>query len=413
MAQLRHPHLVAVTQSFLKDGVLCILTEYVQGGSVAGRERSAMASSAAMAAIAHESAPAATAAGVGGLFAAAPAALADPVGDASKKLADASYPLLQQIDWSRSPALNKWLSSAAEGWSPGKPVAEAVGSTLKLGLAMDQKLVAASVAAHEKAVADAAAQPGLVTPLEDHAAVTESIARMFATVPADSVKAVFDTYSKVGLKAINRDWFASVNTNDAKASFQAFFNLQKQVLAAQQVRPLAQDTSARIGAAYKLQAPVYTDKLGAAAKELADASYPMLKKINWESAPVLTKWLGSSSQTWDPVKISAAVGSALKASAAMDPKLILQSVAAHDKALTDALEQPGLVTPLADHEAVTESIVRMLASAPPDTVKAVFDTFAEVGLKDLNEQWYSTMDAAVAQTAYDKFLALSEVVKAR
>lgn len=363
---------------------------------------------------AQQSSAAATAAGVGGLFAAAPAALADPLGDASKKLADASYPLLKQIDWARSPALNKWLSGAAEGWSPGKPVAQAVGSTLKLGLALDPKLVAASVAAHEKAVADAAAQPGLVTPLKDHAAVTESIARMFATVPANKVKAVFDTYSKVGLKAINRDWFASVNPDDAKASFRAFFDLQRRVLKDSQVRPFAQDTSARTDyGVYTLKDPVYTDKLGAAAKELADASYPMLKKIDWDGAPVLTKWLSSASQTWEPVKISAAVDSALKASAAMDPKLIMQAVAAHDKALTDALEQPGLVTPLADHEAVTESIVRMLASAPPEKVRAVFDTFAEVGLGDLNAQWYSTMEPAVAQTAYDKFVALSEVVKAR
>merc|ERR1711972_460091 len=139
----------------------------------------------------------------------------------------------------------------------------------------------------------------------------------------------------------------------------------------------------------------------------------MLKKIKWDGAPVLTKWLGASSQTWEPAKIGAAVDSVLKASAAMDPKLIRQAVGVHDKALTDALAQPGLVTPLADHEAVTESIVRMLASAPPNTVKAVFDTFAEVGLGDLNEQWYSTMEPAVAQTAYEKFLALSEVVKAR
>jgi len=348
---------------------------------------------------------AATAAAVGaaGMFAAAPPALADSIGDASKKLAEASYPLLQQIDWARSPALNKWLSNAADGWSPGKEIAQAVDSTLKLGVAMDPQLVAAAVAAHEKAVADAADKPGLVTPLEDHVAVTESIARMFASAPQGLVKGVFDTYSKVGLKGINRDWYASVNSADARASYKAFLALKEKV---------RDEEFSTYKAGVANVVPDYTDKLGAAAKELADASYPLIQKIDWEKSPVLTKWLGSASETWEPAKIAAAVDSTLKASAAMDSQLIVKAVAAHDKAVVDAINQPGLVTPLADHEAVTESIVRMLASAPPEKVKAVFDTYAEVGLKDLNGQWFSTLNPADAEAAYKTFLALSEVVKA-
>jgi len=340
---------------------------------------------------------------VAGMLAAAPPALADPIGDASSKLATASYPLLQQIDWARSPALNKFLVNAADGWSPGKDVARAVDSTLKLGVAMDPKLVKAAVTAHEKAVADAAGIPGLVTPLEDHKAVTEAIARMLASAPEDMVKGVFDTYSKVGLKTINQDWFASVNAQDARAAYKAFLSLKDKVRD-QQLES--------INFKAKAIAPNYNDKLGAAAKDLADASYPLLKKIDWERTPVLTKWLGSSAETWAPTKISDAVEATLQASAAMDPKLIVQAVAAHDAAVVHAIDKPGLVTPLADHEAVTEAIARMLASAPSDKVFDVFRTYAKVGLEDLNGDWFSTLNAAEAEAAYKSFLALSEVVKA-
>merc|ERR1719229_585387 len=241
----------------------------------------------------------------------APAALADPIADTSKKLADASYPLLQQIDWARSPALNKWLSGAAESWNPGKKIGYALDATLKLGMQMDQKLVASSVAAHEKAIAAAANQPGLVTPLAQHEAVTESIVRMIASAPRDRVQEVFDTYSRVGLKNINRDWFASVNPADARAAYRAFLQTGNK-LSSPPIMAQPNTQSLAEGPIYQLKAPVYSDKLGAAAKELADSSYPLLKKIDWESTPVLTKWLGSASQSWEPAKIAAAVDSALK-----------------------------------------------------------------------------------------------------
>lgn len=331
---------------------------------------------------------------------AAPAAFADDIGAASKKLADASYPLIQAIDWGKSPVLTKWLSESGANWGPTK-IAAAVESTLKLGLAMDQDLVVKAVQAHDKAIMDAMNNPKLVTPLADHEEVTEAIARMIASAPPALVKDVFNRYLGVGLKDLNQDWFKTLNEEDARKAYQAFLELKDVVYA----------SGPKGASAVATASPDYSDKLGGAAKVLADASYPLVQNIKWERTPVLTKWLENSAATWSPQKIAAAVDSTLKLSVAMDQGLVKKSVAAHDVAILHSMGKPGLQAPLADHEAVTESIVRMLASAPPEKVKAVFDTYSQVGLQGLNKEWFAKMTPADAQAAYKTFLALSEVVK--
>lgn len=331
---------------------------------------------------------------------AAPAAFADDISVASKKLADASYPLIQSIDWGRSPVLTKWLGEAGAKWTPNK-IAYAVESTLKLGLAMDQGLIVKAVQAHDKAILDAMKDPKLVTPLADHEEVTEAIARMIASAPPALVKDVFNYYLNVGLNDLNRNWFKTLNEEDARKAYEAFLELKDVVYA----------SGPKGSAAVVSAAPDYSDKLGGAAKALADASYPLIKKIDWERTPVLTKWLDDSAAKWNPEKIAAAVDSTLQLGVAMDQDLVRKSVAAHDAAILHSVGKFGLKAPLADHEAVTESIVRMLASAPPEKVKAVFDAYSEVGLQDLNKEWFAKMTPASAEAAYKTFLALSEVVK--
>jgi hypothetical protein len=351
---------------------------------------------------ARYAAPLSTASGAAAMFAVAPAAHADRIGDAAKNLADASYPLVEKIDWGRTPEIAKWLSNA-QGWSAGKDkLAEAVESTLKLGLEMDPALIKASVAAHDTAVINAMGKPGLVTPLSDHEAVTESIARMLASAPAADIRAVFDTYAKVGLKSLNGQWYSTLDSGDVAKSYKAFLALKDEVYAA------APKAASTVSAA----ASNYNDKIGVSAKDLADAAYPLFKDIDWANTPVLTKWFSDSVAQWDENKLAAAMDAVLKLSVAMDSKLITQAVAVHDKAVLDALRQPGLVTTRADNEAVFESIARMFASAP-DKVKPVFDAFAEVGIKDLNGAWFATMDKAGAERVFQSFQKLAQVVQGR
>jgi len=61
-----------------------------------------------------------------------------------------------------------------------------------------------------------------------------------------------------------------------------------------------------------------------------------------------------------------------------------------------------LLTPLANHEAVTVAIAKLIASAPPAKIKAVFDTVPNV--QGLNFDWFSTMSVPDAVKSYQALL---------
>merc|ERR1719323_1719022 len=79
-------------------------------------------------------------------------------------------------------------------------------------------------------------------------------------------------------------------------------------------------------------------------------------------------------------------------------------------ALLDAVDGK-LVTPLANHEAVTVAIAKLIASAPPAKIKAVFDTVPNV--QGLNADWFGTMSVPDAVKSYQAFLETAAAVKAR
>merc|ERR1711920_1080051 len=79
----------------------------------------------------------------------------------------------------------------------------------------------------------------------------------------------------------------------------------------------------------------------------------------------------------------------LELSVNLDPKLVKDAVQAHKKAV-DSMG-PDFVTPLANHEAVTVAIAKLIASAPPAKIKAVFDAVPNV--QGLNTDWFATMSA--------------------
>merc|ERR1711963_1067197 len=70
-----------------------------------------------------------------------------------------------------------------------------------------------------------------------------------------------------------------------------------------------------------------------------------------------------------------------------------------------------LLTPLANHEAVTVAIAKLIASAPPAKIKAVFDTVPNV--QGLNLDWFSTMSVPDVVKSYQAFLETAAAVKAR
>merc|ERR1712014_298163 len=188
--------------------------------------------------------------------------------------------------------------------------------------------------------------------------VTIALAKMFAAAPKDKIKAVFD--ATPGVQDLNSAWYAQMPQADAQATFEAF-------------------------------------------KKLADASYPMLQKIDWAGTGVLDKYVTNTPASKQGIQ------ALLDAGLAMDPKVIQGATQAHLDAVNAVDGQ--LLTPLANHEAVTVAIAKLIASAPPAKIKAVFDTVPNV--QGLNLDWFSTMSVPDAVKSYQAFLETAAAVKAR
>merc|ERR1719174_948132 len=158
-------------------------------------------------------------------------------------------------------------------------------------------------------------------------------------------------------------------------------------------------------------APAFSDSIDDAAKAFADATYPVMEKIDWERTPQLTKWIADASKSWDPKLMAMATDRVLEAGLAADPRLIMAAVSAHDKALDDAIGRPGNVLPLNDHEDVTVAIARMIASMPNAKVMAIYDAFSAAGTQTLWPDFYNSLSRADVDATYKAFLELAQAVK--
>merc|ERR1712203_147346 len=241
-----------------------------------------------------------------------------------------------------------------------------------------------AVQAHKKALD--ATGPDFVTPLKNHEEVTIALAKMFAAAPKDKIKAVFD--ATPGVQDLNAAWYAQMPQADAQATFEAFKELAAIVKESPEkaVTPVA--------------APSMDGPIGVAAKKLADASYPLISSIDWAGTGVLDKYVVSTPAN------KAGISALLDAGLAMDPKVIQGATRAHLDALSAV--DGKLVTPLANHEAVTVAIAKLIASAPPAKIKAVFDAVANV--QGLNTDWFATMSAPDAIKSYQAFLETAAAV---
>merc|ERR1712039_725521 len=101
------------------------------------------------------------------ILGAAPA-FADEIGNAAKKLSDASYPFLKDINWNSGLALTKPGSASAGDWL------KAIDKAIVMGASMDSKLLKAAVDAHHKAIGSASSG---VTSKADFEAINAALGR--------------------------------------------------------------------------------------------------------------------------------------------------------------------------------------------------------------------------------------------
>ena len=96
-------------------------------------------------------------------------------------------------------------------------------------------------------------------------------------------------------------------------------------------------------------------------------------KHSWEP---LLRYISEISAK-NPKSVATAFDKVLETGLTMDPKLIQAAVAAHDKALDNAINNPGLVTFKADWAAVNEALARMIGSADAGKFKALLTAFPQ------------------------------------
>merc|ERR1719203_2203100 len=166
-------------------------------------------------------------------------AFADEIGDAAKKLSDASYPFLKDINWNSGLALTKPGSAGAGDWL------KAIDKAIVMGASMDSKLLRAAVEAHHKAIGSAGSS-GL-TSKADYEAINAALGRAIASVPESQVMDVYNSFSGLVSGDVPAYLMATVKEADAKAAYAALMEF-KDVVKAHPITPAA-DTSSVSGAA--------------------------------------------------------------------------------------------------------------------------------------------------------------------
>merc|ERR1711988_2034016 len=315
----------------------------------------------------------AAAAGAAAMLGTSPA-FADEIGDAAKKLGEASYAFAKEVDWNNGLYLQ----------SPGKfaplEALKAIDKMIVMGAAADPKALKAAVDAHHKAVGSISGPNG-VTSQADWEAVNAALGRVIASVPESMVMDVYNSVSSITGPGVPAYLKSLVNGADAERAYSAFLEFKDVVKSAQVSSP---------GPA----ATAVADKgIGAAAKKLSDASYPFLKEVDWLSDLYL-KALDKAT-----VMGSAMDGNALKAAAE-----------AHHKAI-GSIDGKG-VTSAADYEAVLAGLGRVIASVPTSKTMDVYNAFAKITPGDVPNKLFSTVDNLEAQVAARAFYEFKDVVKA-
>lgn len=247
----------------------------------------------------RKAAPAAAAASATMLM--APAAFADEIGDAAKKLGDASYAFAKEVDWNNGvflqapgkfqplkalTAIDKMIDARLHPCTlyvcgrclkrQLEPKACYLASSLNsrackvMGASADPKLLKAAAEAHHKAIGSISGPNG-VTSRADWDAVNAALGRVVASVPKAQVMDVYNAVKDITDPKVPAYMKSLVNGPDAEKAYAAFLEF-KDVVAKNQVTAASAPATVPSG-----------DKIGAAAKALSDASYPFIKDIDWLS----------------------------------------------------------------------------------------------------------------------------------
>jgi hypothetical protein len=312
----------------------------------------------------------------------APPAFADAIGDAAKKLGDASYPFAKSVDW------NSALYQQAPGaFKPGEAL-KAIDKMIVMGAQADPKLLKAAVEAHHKAVGSVSGNG--VTSRADWDAVNAALGRVFASVPESTVMDVYNAVSDITDSGVPA--YLKAGTSGADQAYAGILDFAK-VVKSNQVSSAGPSASVPSG-----------DAISAAAKKLSDASYPFLKGIDWNSDLYIKPLPGVTAQ-----KALKAVDKTLVMGAAMDGNALKAGAEAHHKAI-GSIDGSG-VTSASDYEAINNALGHMVKSVPTSKVMDVFNAWAGIISPSVPNKLFASVNPLDANAAAKAFYEFKDVVK--
>merc|ERR1712217_524336 len=176
-----------------------------------------------------------------------------------------AYPFAKEVDW------NNGIYLQAPGAFKPLEALKAIDKMIVLGAQADPKLLKAAADAHHKAIGSVGGANG-VTSKADWESVNAALGRVIASVPESTVMDVYNSVSSITDPGVPAYLKSLVNGADADAAYSSFLTF-KDVVKKNQVSSPGPAATVPSG-----------DSIGAAAKKLADASYPFISSVDWTSA---------------------------------------------------------------------------------------------------------------------------------
>jgi len=296
---------------------------------------------------------------------------------AADKLAAASYDFVQGIDWS-----SELYGKTVPGRTAGQTL-QAVDSMIMMGAKMDGAVLQEAAKAHVKAIKDMDAK-GVLTQA-DYQATLAGIGKTVASVDRETVMKVYNDMAKlVGTSGLPGYVFSKQQGN----AFEAYKGLMEFKDTVRDCQP---------------------DKaISDAATDLAKASYPFMKQVDWNSD---LYWTVPGA---DPIKWARAIAKIIDMGAAMDMELVKAGCMAHHSAIQDVEYKPDLVCSEARLADIYTTIGQMVASVPEEKTLGVYAAVSELVDDKVPKYLMSTgsIKEHDAKSAYDALMKFTKVVKA-
>lgn len=320
---------------------------------------------------------------------------ADSIDVAAAKFASASYPFLKEVNWNSGLFLANPGKASAADWT------KAIAKAIDMGAAMDGQWLQAGVLAHHNAINNM--DTNLVTTPQYYEKILSTIGHMVASVPAAKTMAVYDEFGKLVDPAVPKFLMGTVKEADAQAAYKAFLEFKDVVKTFKVVDP----PNGAIDSAYKTtrEFPAISKKVDAAAGKLADASYPFLKEVDWNSNLAISPTGFAAS----PKELTQAIDKALVMGYTMEPGALKAAALAHVKAI-GSMDASG-VTSQKDYEALLAATGKLVAGVPTGVVMDVYNAFGKVVSPAVPPFLMSSVKAADAAAAYKGFMEFKDVVK--